>query len=86
MPLEQEIAAQCGGSATVQRGMLGGYTVLTIATDPQSYVYTSFSNYYDATGRLVGRSRFVSEYAMHSREGIVPVGSPIGMVSACSPR
>ena len=82
-PLQQEIEAQCKGQATVQTGMLGGLTVLKIETDPSSYVFTSFSYYYDASGRLVGRSMFVSEYARHSREGTVPNGAPLGMVDAC---
>jgi hypothetical protein len=84
VPLQQELDKQCsGGQTTVRRGMLAGLTVVTVATDPKSYVYTKFTHYYDATGRLVGRSSFISEYARHVREGEVPAGSPVGWVDVC---
>jgi hypothetical protein len=84
VPLQQELDTQCnGGLTTVRRGMLEGLTVVTVETDPESYVYTRFTSYYDAAGRLVGRSSFISEYARHVREGQVPVGSPVGWVDVC---
>jgi hypothetical protein len=63
--------------------LLAGLTVVTVETDPTSYVYTKFTHYYDASGRLVGRSSFISEYARHVREGEVPVGSPVGWIDVC---
>lgn len=84
VPLQQELDTQCnGGQTTVRRGMLAGLTVVTVETDPESYVYTKFTHYYDAAGRLVGRSSFISEYARHVREGQVPDGSPVGWVDVC---
>lgn len=84
VPLDQELEAQCkGGQTTVRRGMIAGLTVVTVETDPESYVYTKFTHYYDASGRLVGRSSFISEYARHVREGNVPAGAPVGWVDVC---
>ena len=86
LPLAQEVEAQCKGSASVRIGQLGAFTVLRVETDPRSFVFTSFSSFYDASGRLVGRSTFVNEYQRHSREGFVPEGAPATMSDACPAR
>lgn len=86
LPLTQEIEAQCKGNTSVRIGQVGGFTVLRVETDPRSFVFTSFSSFYDASGRLVGRSTFVNEYQRHSREGFVPEGAPASMSDACEAR
>jgi hypothetical protein len=71
-PLDMEIADACASKSTVRRQTCGNYTVLSVATDPNSYVYTKENRYYDSSGRLVGTSMFVSEYARFINQGEVP--------------
>lgn len=86
LPLAQEIEAQCKRNASVRVGQVDGFTVLRVETDPRSFVFTSFSSFYDRSGGLVGRSTFVNEYQRHSREGFVPEGVPASMSEACKAR
>jgi hypothetical protein len=62
--------------------MLAGLTVVTIETDPTSYVYTKFTRYYDAAGRLVGRSSFISEFTPNMSPAKVPNVSGAVEISA----
>ncbi len=81
---EEERATQCGKPGTqVRVGTLAGFTVLTAETDPTSVVFTSFKFYFDASGRLVGRSSFINEWGRRSLEGRAPLGVEADVRSAC---
>lgn len=84
--LADERAAQCSQPGTqVRIGAVGGFTVLIAETDPTSVVFTSFKLYFDASGRLVGRSSFVNEWGRATKEGFVPPDAPTNLAPACSP-
>lgn len=83
--LTEELAKQCSyPGTTVTLSDVRGYTVLRARTDPESYVYTSFTLVFDSTGKLVGRDSFVSEYARHETEGVVPRGDARNERDGCA--